>query len=80
MSKRQVVLTKNFFKIFGRLYTCNIYMVTIRPSELAQPYIYNKFDPIQKISDLQKFHTWLRYLTIKVKHSYITKSVCVLFH
>ena len=53
--------------IFGRLYhTCNIYIVTTVASK--------------KLSDLQEFHIRHRHLTIQVKHSYISKSVCVLFH
>ena len=34
---------------------------------------------MKKLSDLQEFYVWHRYLTIHVKHSYITKSVCVYF-
>ena len=34
----------------------------------------------KKLSDLQEFYIWYRHLTTHVKHRYITKSMCVLFH
>ena len=64
----------------------NMYIVTTKASEftylyifMSQLYISRKFDPIKK-SAQQEFHIWQTHLTIKVKHSYINKSVCVLFH
>ena len=64
----------------------NMYIVTTKASEfiylyifMSQLYISRKFDPIKK-SGRQEFHIWQRHLTIKVKHSYITKPVCVLFY
>ena len=67
--------------IFGRLYTCNIYIVTARTSEFTRLYICYKCYPIKKKpSDLEELHTWHRHLTIQIKCSYITNSLCVLFH
>ena len=80
MSKRQGVFTLFFLRknwkltIFGRLYTCNIYIVTTRASLYMLQILSNK------ISDMKEFHIWHRHSTIQVKHSYIAKSVCVLFH
>ena len=40
---------ERFYKtIFGRLYTCNIYIITIRVSELTPPYICYRFYPIKR--------------------------------
>ena len=63
--------------ILGRLFKCNIYTVTTATSQL---YICYKFDSIKKLSDVQEFHIWHRHLSIQVKHSFIAKSACVLFH
>ena len=72
---------KRFYKtISGRLYTCDNYTVTTRVFEFTQPYICYKFSPIKKLSELLEFHIWRRDLTIQIKHSYITKCLCVLFH
>ena len=75
---------KRFLKIiFGRLYTryIYIYIVTTRASEFTQLYIsYKKFYLIKKLSDLQEFYIGHTHITIQAKHSYISKSVSVLFH
>ena len=65
--------------VFGRLYTCNIYIATLKVSEFTQLYTCYKFYPLKELSDLQEFHIWHRLLTIQGKHSYFTKSVCVFY-
>ena len=65
--------------IFGRLYTCYIYILTTRAIEVTQLYIRCKFYLIKKISFLQEFQFERGIKTIQVKHSYITKSVYVFY-
>ena len=70
-----------FYKtIFARLYTWNIYRVTAGASwvytTLCEVQIWTK----KEVFEQQEFHIWQRHLTIQVKHSYIIKSDCVLYH
>ena len=69
--------------IFGRLYTCNIYIVTISASEFTQLYIccnWSNLIQLKNLSDLQEFRIRHRHLSILVKYSYIANSEGVLFH
>ena len=63
--------------IFWRLYTCNIYIILARASDVEQ--LYKTF--IQKNNNLsqQQVHIWQRFLTIHVKNIYELPSVCMLY-
>ena len=70
---------ERFWKImFGRLYACNIYIVTTRVSELYTWYMLQILPP-KKLFNLQEFHIWHRHLFNYLDQTQLQYSVCLCF-